>query len=69
MKNEIKVIYNVKRHREIQGLTLDQLSALSGIGKSTISELENNKSHPTMLTLLSIAKALNVDIKALYEIN
>lgn len=69
MKNKIKVTYNVRHQREIQGLTLDQLSMLSGVGKSTISELENDKSHPTILTLLSIAKALNVDIKALYEIN
>lgn len=69
MKNKIKVTYNVKRQREIQGLTLDQLSMLSGIGKSTISELENNKSHPTILTLLSIANALDVDITDLFTSN
>lgn len=64
----MKVIYKIKRIREDKMVTLRMLSDMSGIGISTINEIENNKRHPTIPTLLRIAIALNVNIEELYDI-
>lgn len=46
--------------REKKGLSISQLAKLSGISKSTLWEIENNKITPTISTLWSIANALGV---------
>ena len=53
--------------REKKGLTLIQLSKLSGIGKSTINNIENCKVSPTLFQMEIIAIALNVKITDLFE--
>lgn len=52
---------NIKRIREKKGIGVNELSRLSGINASYISALERNKKkNPSIGTLESIAKALNV---------
>lgn len=53
--------------RDQQNITLTQLSKMTGIGKSTLNNIENGKTSPTLNQLESIAKALNVRISDLYE--
>lgn len=65
----MNVTYNVKYYRRLRKLSLKQLSELSGIGISTINDIECNKHHPTIPTLLSIANALNVSIIKLFTSN
>lgn len=65
----MKVTYNVRHQRELQRLSLKQLSELSGVGLSTINDIECNKHHPTIPTLLSLANALNVSIIELFTSN
>lgn len=65
----MNVTYNVKHYRQIRKLSLKQLSKMSGIGISTINDIECNKHHPTIPTLLSIANALNVSIVELFTSN
>lgn len=48
-------------------LTLRQLSKLTGITKSTLSNIENNKVDPKLSQLVKIAKVLNISIENLYE--
>ena len=53
--------------RTSKGFTLMELSKKSGIGKSTINNIENGKVSPTLLQLEMIAIALGVNITDLFE--
>lgn len=57
---------NIRKLRTLNNLTLQELSKLSGVGVSTISEIEVGKIlNPRTTTLNKIAKALDVDINFL----
>ena len=53
--------------RRKRGLTLQQLEALTGIGKTTINNIENGRVSPTLKQLETIARALNMHISELYD--
>lgn len=53
--------------RNKKGCTLKQLAELSGIPKSTINNIENGLTSPTILQLEKLAKALDVRINDLFE--
>ena len=48
-------------------LTLVQLVAMTGISKSTLNNIENGKTSPTLDELEAIAEALNLRITDLFE--
>ena len=48
-------------YRDNAGLTLDELSKKSGIAKSHLSEMENNKRPIGLKTAKKLAEALNCD--------
>ncbi len=52
--------------REERNLTLKNLSELTGISKSTLNNIENGKTSPTLKQLELIAIALNVRITDLF---
>lgn len=59
---------NIKKLRERAGMTIKELSELSGVGQSTISEIETGKAkNPKTATLTKIAKALNTSLDQLTE--
>ena len=64
----IEIKYNIKNVRLEKGLTLQNLSKLSGVSVSQINDIENNKKHPTVFTLVLISMALNEKPENLYEI-
>lgn len=53
--------------RTSKGLTLMQLAKKSGIGKSTLNNIENGKVSPTLFQLEMIAIAMNVKITDLFD--
>ena len=53
--------------RTAKGLTLMELAKKSGIGKSTLNNIENEKVWATILQLEQIAKALHVHINDLFD--
>lgn len=55
------------RARAEKGLTLKQLEELTGIGKTTLNNIENGLVWPTIKQLEDIARALGVRISDLYE--
>lgn len=55
------------RARTEKGLTLKQLEELTGIGKTTLNNIENGLVWPTLKQLEDIARALGVRISDLYE--
>ena len=54
-------IGQLKRERELQGLSLGDLSSRSGMNKTMISQLENGKIlNPTWATLFNYASGLGI---------
>lgn len=53
--------------RTAKRITLVELAKRSGIGKSTINNMENEKVSPTLMQLESLAAALEVHITDLFE--
>lgn len=53
--------------RIAKNITLVQLSKMTGIGKSTLNNIENGKTSPTLFQLELIAIALDVKITDLFE--
>lgn len=53
--------------RTKKGLTLKQLETMTGIGKTTLNNIENGLVSPTLQQLETIARALGVKISDLYE--
>ncbi len=56
---------NVRRHMKIHGVTISQLSTMTGLGTAAISNLLNGKSEPRTSTLIKIADALSVPFNAI----
>jgi len=52
----------IKQLRSAKQLTLDQLANTSGVSKSMLSQIERNKTNPTVATLWSLTRALDVEI-------
>lgn len=53
--------------RNEKGLSGRKLAEMSGIGKSTINNIENGKTSPKMRQMEALAKALDVGIMDLFE--
>lgn len=66
-KMEIEVIYHVYDIRLKENLSSRKLAEISGISKSTINNIENNRYDPTIKTICMIAEALKVDPEKLYS--
>lgn len=64
MRVEIKL----KEVREKKNISINQLSEMTGITKSHLSNIERNEKEPSLSVLIRIALALRVDEKALYKI-
>lgn len=58
----------IKRIRKSQGLTLAELSGKAGVSASFLSQIENGKQIPTIVTLKKIADALETPVKELFNI-
>ena len=72
MSNEVElfvgtVATNIRRLRQQAGLTLADLAAEAGLGKSTLAQLESGRGNPSVETLWAIAAALRVPFGRLVE--
>ena len=65
---EIVIRYHIKEIRELQGMTIRELERQSGVSRSQISDIENNKKDATVTTLYMIAIALGVLPRDLIEV-
>lgn len=53
--------------REDKGLSVRQLAKLTGLSKSTINNIENGKTSPTLWQLEQLAKAIDCKMTDLFE--
>lgn len=60
---------NIKKYREIKGMTQQQLADKTGISMNYIAKIESKKMQRgfTIVVLGRIADALDIDIKLLFD--
>lgn len=61
----IIVAKNIKKLREENKLSMDELAKLSGVSKSMLAQIERGDGNPTLSTLWKIANGLKVPFDAL----
>ena len=59
--------HNLRRQRRAAGMSLAELAAAAGIGKSTLHALELGDGNPTLSTLWALATALDVPLGDLLD--
>jgi len=57
---------NIKKYRKLRGLTQADLAERANISRSYLADVERNRYHPSISTLLEIASALNVSLAELF---
>lgn len=67
MASLVELASRIKAARKKQGLTLEQISARSGLGKGLLSKVENYRVTPSLPSLIKISKALGVRLESLFE--
>jgi transcriptional regulator with XRE-family HTH domain len=58
---------NIKRLREAQGLSQEELAERSGVHRTYVSQIERAVKNATVVSLAKIAKGLGVPMAALVE--
>lgn len=58
---------NLKNERKLCGLTQTQLANRLGIKQQQLSEWERNKVEPTLFSILSIIRALDISFEDLID--
>ena len=61
------VIIKLWEIRTAKGLKLEAVAAVTGVSKSTLNNIENGKTSPTLANLEKVAKGLGCRICDLYE--
>lgn len=61
------VIIKLWEIRTAKGLKLEAVAAVTGVSKSTLNNIENGKTSPTLANLVKVAKGLGCRISDLYE--
>lgn len=59
----------VTRLREKDGLSMSELARRSGISPSYLSKIEAGEKNPAPAVALRIARALEIPLEAIYELN
>lgn len=62
----VKITMHIRETRKAKGLTIMELSNLSGVSKTHISEIETGKQQPTLHVLCLLAAALDTRIEELF---
>ena len=60
---------NIKAYRNAKSWIQEELAHLSGITPAHLGQIERGEGNPTLLTLLSISNALQVDLSELVKRN
>ena len=69
MESPPKVGQEIQRLRLEHNFTLDQLASKSGVSKSILSQIERDRSNPTLATIWRITKALESPLENILSAN
>lgn len=65
MESYLELGERLKEIRGNMGLSLEQVSALTGVSKTMLSQIESSKSIPTIATVFKIANGLKIKVDSL----
>lgn len=65
MEDRKKISEAVKEARVAKGMTQEELAELAGVGRSTISRLENGNRNTSSDRIFKIARVLELDLNKL----
>ncbi len=63
----IQISSKLKEKRKEKGITLQQLADKAQVSKGLISQIENNRTIPSLLVLVNLIKALNIDFNDFFN--
>lgn len=61
-----KFICNVKKYRQLAGVTQEQLASKVNVRRETIVRLESGKYNPSLKLAIDISRVLKADIEDLF---
>lgn len=64
--NLLEISQTIRKVRQAQGLTVEQLAKRSGFSKGFISQIENFRQTPSLKTLIRISEALALPLSQLF---
>jgi len=62
-----KISYKIKEIRKEKGITIQEVADKAGVSKGLISQIENNRTIPSLLVLINIINALDVDLNEFFK--
>ena len=62
-------ICNLKKYRQLAGLTQDELAQIVGVRRETIIRLESARYNPSLKLAIDISKAVKAPIEELFIFN
>lgn len=63
----IQISQKIKEQRKAKGITVQELATRADVSKGLISQIENNRTVPSLLVLVNIIRALNLDMNAFFN--
>ncbi len=60
---------NIRKRRSVKGVSQQELADNSDVAKSTIQRIENGEMNPSVLTLLKICIALEIELPELIKLH
>ncbi|AIM36109.1 helix-turn-helix domain-containing protein [Sphingobacterium sp. SG20118] len=62
-----KISSKIREIRKVKGITIHELANKAGVSKGLISQIENNRTIPSLFVLINIINALDVDLNVFFK--
>lgn len=63
----IQISKKIKEKRREQNITVQELADRANVSKGLISQIENSRTIPSLIVLIDIIKALNIDLNVFFK--
>jgi transcriptional regulator with XRE-family HTH domain len=63
----IQISNRIKERRREQNITVQELANRANVSKGLISQIENSRTIPSLIVLIDIIKALNIDLNEFFK--
>src|SRR5882757_5493356 len=63
----LKISYRIKEIRKEKHITIQELADKAGVSKGLISQIENNRTIPSLPVLMNIVHSLNLDLTVFFK--
>ncbi|GGG82166.1 transcriptional regulator [Parapedobacter pyrenivorans] len=63
----IQIANQIRERRKSKGITVQELAERASVSKGLISQIENSRAVPSLIVLIAIIKALDVDLNVFFK--